>query len=170
MRIIPSADADGTRRQRRPRQAFKSQTTSRRPRVVETPAELTAASAFHGHLGPYLVVGLRMGRAVVREFGAKPFTYQITARTGKRPPNSCLVDGVQLATPCTTGNGGLVVESERAMSIAACRSGETLVVSLRDEVCARIEHECTEENQERFALEIWEMPEDELLQMDRTRP
>ena len=167
VRIVPSADASGTRR---PRQAPRPKKISRRPRMVETPAELAAASAFHGHLGPYLVVGLRIGRAVVREFGAKPFTYQITAFTGKRPPYSCLVDGVQLATPCTTGNGGMVVDSEKTMSIAACMSGERLVVSLRDEIYNRIENECTEENQERFALEIWEMPEDELLELERTRP
>ena len=138
--------------------------------MPDMPAELAAASDFHTHLGPYLVIGLRMGRIVVREFGTKPFSYRVSARTGSRPPYSCLVDGIQLATPCTTGNGGLRVETERTMSITATRSGEELVVSLRNEVYRRIEDECTEENQERFALEIWEMPEHELLEIERPRP
>ena len=56
------------------------------------------------------------------------------------------------------------------MSITATRSGEELVVSLRNEVYRRIEDECTEESQERFALEIWEMPEHELLEIERPRP
>ncbi len=132
--------------------------------MVDMPPELVRATGFHTHLGPYLVVGLRMGRVVTREFGSEPFTYRVSALTGKRPPYSCLVDGIQLATPCTTGNGGLEVEDERTMSIeVASKAGRRLVVSLRNEVFRRIEDECTEENQERFALKIWEMPEDELL-------
>lgn len=138
---------------------------------MNMPSELARASEFHTHLGPYLVVGLRMGRVVTREFGTTPFTYSVSARTGRRPPYSCLVDGVQFSTPCTTGNGGLEVEDEREMSIeATSKTGRRLVVTLREEVYRRIEDECTQENQERFALKIWEMPEDELLAIETPEP
>jgi formylmethanofuran dehydrogenase subunit E len=141
--------------------------TFRRSRSVDMPRELVRAADFHTHLGPYLVVGLRMGRVVTRELGSEPFTYRVRARTGKRPPYSCLVDGIQVATPCTTGNGGLEVEDDRAMSIeVAAETGMRLVVSLRSEIYRSIEDECTEENQERFALRIWEMPENELLSIE----
>lgn len=136
--------------------------------MIDVPPELAEAARFHTHLGPYLVVGLRMGRVLTRELGDRPFSYRVRARTGRRPPYSCLVDGIQLATPCTTGNGCLVVEEERAMSVeAASKAGETLVVSLRDNVFDRIESECTEQNQELFALEIWNMPEQDLLSTER---
>jgi formylmethanofuran dehydrogenase subunit E len=128
------------------------------------PPELEQAGIFHTHVGPYLAIGLRMGRAVTDRLGSKPFSYRITARTGRRPPYSCLVDGVQLATPCTTGNGCLDVADQRTMSIeATAKDGRSLAVALNPGVYRRIETECTEENQELFALEIWEMPEGDLL-------
>ncbi len=128
------------------------------------PPELERAGLFHTHVGPYLVVGLRMGQAVTERLGSEPFSYRITAHTGRTPPYSCLVDGLQLATPCTTGNGGLEVADERTMSIeAVTKDGRALAVALNADVFERIETECTEENQESFALEIWEMPEGDLL-------
>lgn len=136
--------------------------------MVDVPPELAEAARFHTHLGPYLVVGLRMGRVVTREMGDTPFSYRVSARTGRRPPYSCLVDGIQVATPCTTGNGCLVVEEERTMSVeATSKTGDGLVVQLRDDVFQRIENDCTEENQELFAVEIWNMPEEALLTTER---
>ena len=131
---------------------------------MRIPPELEHAGLFHTHVGPYLVVGLRMGRAVTDRLGSEPFSYRIIARTGRTPPYSCLVDGVQLATPCTTGNGCLEVADERTMLIeAAAKDGRSLRVALNADVFERIETECTEDNQESFALEIWEMSEAELL-------
>jgi formylmethanofuran dehydrogenase subunit E len=131
---------------------------------VSLPRELELAGIFHTHVGPYLVVGLRMGRAVTERLGSDPFSYRITARTGRTPPYSCLVDGLQWATPCTTGNGCLEVADERGMSIeAVAKDGRTLTIALRSDVYERIETECTEENQESFAVDIWQMPEGDLL-------
>ena len=128
------------------------------------PPELEQAGIFHTHIGPYLVIGLRMGRAVTDRLGSVPFSYRITARTGRTPPYSCLVDGLQLATPCTTGNGCLDVARERTMSIeAVAKDGRSLSVALNPAIYEKIETECTEENQESFALEIWEMSESDLL-------
>jgi formylmethanofuran dehydrogenase subunit E len=135
---------------------------------VTIPDELKRAAEFHTHLGPFLVVGLRMGRVVTRELGREPFTIRIEANTGRVPPYSCLVDGLQVSTPCTVGNGGLAVTDRRDMSIRAAKDRASLTVRLRKEMWERIENECTEENQEAFACEIWAMPEDTLLLIDRT--
>jgi len=127
------------------------------------PDELRRAAEFHTHLEPFLVVGLRMGRVVTRELGSKPFTIRIRANTGRVPPHSCAVDGLQVSTPCTVGNGGLSVTDTRDMSIEATTADAGLAVQLREDVWRRIEAECTEENQESFACGIWEMPEEDLL-------
>jgi len=135
---------------------------------TKIPEELRRAAEFHTHLGPYLVVGVRMGHVVTRELGNEPFTYRMIARTGRRPPYSCLADGLQTATPCTTGNGGLEVSEERTMSVeATARDGRALVLTLRSAVFDSIENECTEENQESFAMDIWKMPEESLLDVRR---
>lgn len=130
------------------------------------PEELAGAAAFHTHLGPFLVVGLRMGRAVTRTFGSEPFTIKIRAHTGKVPPYSCLVDGIQYATPCTVGNGGVEVTDDRRMAIEARCAGRTLSLRLREDLLESIERDCTEENQEDFACRIWRMPEEDVLETD----
>jgi formylmethanofuran dehydrogenase subunit E len=139
-----------------------------RDHATPLPEELRRAAEFHTHLGPYLVVGVRMGHVITRELGDTPFTYRIIARTGRRPPYSCLADGLQVATPCTTGNGGLEVAEEKTMSVEAmARDGAAVEVSLRREVYESIESDCTHENQESFALDIWNMREDGLLDVRR---
>jgi formylmethanofuran dehydrogenase subunit E len=135
--------------------------------TVDIPDELKRAAEFHTHLGPFLVVGLRMGRVVTREFGAAPFSVRITAHTGRIPPYSCLVDGIQVATQCTIGNGGLDVTDRREMAIEAEKDGNLLRVGLNRDVFDSIETECTEENQETFACDIWTMSEAELLTVER---
>lgn len=134
------------------------------------PPELVEASRFHTHLGPYLVVGLRMGRAVTDRLGNEPFSYTIRAHTGRVPPYSCSVDGIQLATPCTTGNGCIEVTDERLMALEAVRGDTVLRVALRREVYDRIERECSEDDQEEFSLLVWNMPEDELLDITTEGP
>jgi len=130
---------------------------------LSIPDELRGATNFHTHLGPFLVVGLRMGAVVTRELGSEPFSIHIVAHTGRRPPYSCVLDGIQFSTPCTVGNGGLEVGDDRLMTIDAAAHGRRVTAALRDDVFWRIENECTKENQERFACNLWTLPEEELL-------
>ena len=137
--------------------------------MAPLPKELQEAAHFHTHLGPYLVIGLRMGRVVTQELGDTPFSYRITAHTGRVPPYSCSVDGVQLSTPCTTGNGCIEVTDNRLMALEAVRGDDVLRVTLKSEVFDSIENDCSEEDQEEFALRIWEMPDAELFTVSRER-
>lgn len=147
----------------------RTRTVNEEELLNELPRELEEASRFHTHLGPYLVVGLRMGRAVTEELGDEPFSYRIRAHTGRIPPYSCSVDGIQLATPCTTGNGCIEVSEPRLMSLEAFRDDSVLRVTLRREVFDRIENECSEDDQHEFAMWIWNMPTDELLEISMER-
>jgi formylmethanofuran dehydrogenase subunit E len=55
---------------------------------------------FHGHIGPYVVLGYRMGKyAKLRLTEIERITVQID----QRPPISCIIDGLQMATGCTLG-------------------------------------------------------------------
>jgi len=67
------------------------------------------AARFHGHLGPFLVVGVRMGLAAVRGLGLYGLEGKIAVRL--LPPFSCVIDGVQVATHCTVGNRKLIVQN-----------------------------------------------------------
>ena len=127
------------------------------------PEELQRAKAFHSHLGPYLVVGLKMGREVVEKLGQKPFSMTIEVFTGPRPPLSCVVDGLQLATPCTVGNGQISVRDGGRVAIRAVRDGDRLELSLKPEIWQRIRSAEGTDRLETLALELWARPASELL-------
>jgi inosine-uridine nucleoside N-ribohydrolase len=69
---------------------------------------LRRVTAFHGHLGPYVVLGYRMGLLARARTGTGGY-FDITAEPTTRgtPPESCFVDGVQLGSGATTGKGNL---------------------------------------------------------------
>ncbi len=72
------------------------------------------AEEFHGHLGPYLVFGLRMGLLARRRLGFEGhFDLRVTARTGSETPVSCMVDGLQISTGATLGKGNIEVRPPR---------------------------------------------------------
>jgi formylmethanofuran dehydrogenase subunit E len=65
---------------------------------------------FHGHLGPYLILGYRMGMIGLRETGAKKyFGLTIEVHCPAKPPERCLVDGLQYATGATYGKANIRV-------------------------------------------------------------
>jgi hypothetical protein len=65
---------------------------------------------FHGHIGPYAVLGYRIGRRALGLLEAeKYFGMQVTVTAPKRTPYTCLIDGLQVSTGCTTGKGNIAV-------------------------------------------------------------
>jgi hypothetical protein len=102
---------------------------------------LSRIASFHGHLGPYVVLGYRMGLLARKVTGTAGY-FDIEARPSTRgkPPESCFVDGIQLGTGATTGKGNLKVETADAPPFAtfAARGGKPLVIRLRPGVPERI--------------------------------
>ena len=73
---------------------------------------LKSATSFHGHLGPYLVLGLRMGIFAKRTLKSRKLhDMSVTVWTKRSPPESCLLDGIQVSSGCTIGNGNLRVKN-----------------------------------------------------------
>ena len=131
-------------------------------------AELQAAKRFHGHLGPYLVIGMRMGHFISAVFGEEPFSYRIQATVGWKPPPSCVLDGLQITTPCTVGNSMIQIEELGNITATARKDAETLTLQLRPAVRHRIDRETTKNNEESFARELWETPAEELFIIKQT--
>jgi formylmethanofuran dehydrogenase subunit E len=69
------------------------------------PDWLAAAVEFHGHLGPWLAAGLRLGMAGLEAVGAvSHFDAEVRVHGPlARPPQSCLLDGLQVSTGATLG-------------------------------------------------------------------
>lgn len=134
---------------------------------VATPA-LTRIREFHGHVGPYVVLGYRMG-LLAREILESPGYFDLNTRVQSppSPPASCLVDGLQLGSGCTVGKGNLTVtEGARGRAVFETEAGKTATLSLRPEVPEKIQKWIAEEGVERAGLKLLDHPADELFEVE----
>lgn len=66
------------------------------------------AVKFHGHLGPYLVLGLLAGELALKKLRCKKyFGLKVKVWGATKKPKSCLIDGLQLSTGATYGKGNI---------------------------------------------------------------
>lgn len=74
-----------------------------------------AAADFHGHLGPFLVLGVRMGLIGLRKLQTSRGVLELhtTAILKHEVPFSCTIDGIQVVTQCTMGNGRLQIRNAK---------------------------------------------------------
>jgi formylmethanofuran dehydrogenase subunit E len=62
------------------------------------------AEEFHGHGGPFLLLGLRIGILAVEKLGdgyGKKLKAEVHCPL--KTPYSCMIDGIQISTGCTRG-------------------------------------------------------------------
>jgi formylmethanofuran dehydrogenase subunit E len=128
------------------------------------------AVEFHGHGGPFMVIGLMMGLTALDMLDAKGwFGIRCRAMLCWRPPDSCVLDGIQISTGCTTGKHNLEVVELDGVA-AEFKAGEkTLLIKVRDQVLVKIGHELEEEDHEEGPEELidWlkEMPREALFEI-----
>jgi formylmethanofuran dehydrogenase subunit E len=93
------------------------------------PAWLATVVQFHGHLGPAVVAGARMGMIGLRAVEAKGyFDVEVTcAGPLAKPPQACFLDGIQVATGATLGKRTLHwVQADRILvRVTNARTGRT---------------------------------------------
>lgn len=69
---------------------------------------LKEAIKFHGHLGPYLVLGILAGDIALKKLKCKKyFGFDVCVYGANKKPKSCLIDGLQLSTGATYGKGNI---------------------------------------------------------------
>jgi formylmethanofuran dehydrogenase subunit E len=70
--------------------------------------KLDKLNMFHGHVGPFVVVGMRVGEYALERLQARPhFGLEAEVTCAGAPPESCLLDGIQFSTGCTLGKQNL---------------------------------------------------------------
>lgn len=118
----------------------------------------------HGHLGPFMVAGLKMGALALRLLD-HPGYHGIEAEveTGTIPPVSCLIDGIQVASGCTTGKGNLRVRDGGIPRAVFRARGRTLRIQLKD-TWAKEFHGAAEP--EELARRVLYLPEEELFEWE----
>jgi len=110
------------------------------PRIADLNELVAVGTRFHGHLGPYLVAGIRMGLLALELLGSDGyFGIVAESETGSATPLSCLTDGIQLGSGCTTGKGNLrVLDEKTACARFFLDDGRAATIALRPEIDAAI--------------------------------
>ncbi len=95
---------------------------------------LRQAVAFHGHLGPHLVLGLRMGLLAKNLLNGTPFTMRAEIHTQTTPPLSCILDGIQVSSGCTLGKGNITVKEDRTIYGIFLTDSRKIKISVKKEI------------------------------------
>ncbi|MDD4900032.1 MAG: formylmethanofuran dehydrogenase subunit E family protein [Candidatus Omnitrophica bacterium] len=111
--------------------------------MPEKKISLKEAIRFHGHLGPYLVLGILAAEAALKKLKCrKYFGLEVNVFGANEKPKSCLIDGLQLASGATYGKGninkfsGSRIRIEFKKKKASKRLIFSLKEELQDQLCA----------------------------------
>jgi len=102
---------------------------------------LKEAEKFHGHLGPWLVLGLLIGDAALKKLKAeKYFGLEAEVRGVNKKPRSCLVDGLQISSGCTYGKGNIrkIAGDKIRVVLRNLENNKKISVSLKKDLLARL--------------------------------
>jgi len=118
---------------------------------------------FHGHLGPYAVIGYRMGIIANERLGADPFDKQVQVKTGTTPPLSCIIDGIQYSSGCTLGKGNISVEADNdPTAIFKNKQGSSISITLKQGIRLDIDANVTKDNIIDYSKKIFNRSNDDL--------
>ena len=133
------------------------------------------AEKLHGHLGPFLVIGVRMGNVAKRVLNADSEEDNRLRATAKMPlftPFSCVLDGIQATTRCTVGNQKLRIEDSRERNVTVHfelqNLNRALKISVNPEIIETLMNRISEgASNEELAQETASMPETQLFSIEK---
>lgn len=131
---------------------------------------LEAAIKFHGHLGPWLVMGLILGEFGLKKIKAeKYFGLKIDAKLPFRKPVSCFVDGLQLSSGCTLGKRNIRVSNNKnvAVKFTCLKSRKNIILGIDKEILRQLKNLKTHRESEDFAHRIYRKKPEELFKILR---
>ena len=133
--------------------------------VIMLNETLKKIEQFHGHLGPYAVIGYRMGLMANKKLGKDPFSKKAVVFTGTTPPLSCIVDGIQMSSGCTTGKGNLIVKNEGIPKAVFSIDDKQLEIVLRNSIQNEIDTKVTEDNIINYSEKMFDKSDEELFEI-----
>lgn len=114
---------------------------------------LRRAISFHGHVGPFLVVGLRMGLVALRMLEASGwFDLRCSVKLSRSTPDSCVIDGIQFSTGCTMGKCNIEAEEGEGIAADFTKEDKKLSIVLRQELFQEIRANLDEKREEQAII------------------
>lgn len=113
---------------------------------------------FHGHLGPYLVLGLLAGDIALKKLCSKKhFGLDVKVWGAQERPKSCLIDGLQLSTGATYGKGNIEKLHGQHIEIAVIKreSGNRIFLTLKNELAKELGRLTGHKDSEKLAARLY---------------
>jgi len=136
--------------------------------------EIRNAEKLHGHLGPFLVIGVRIGslaKRILNTSTKESNELRVTAKLPFLTPFSCILDGIQATTQCTVGNQKLKVENMQAQIIVHFEqrdSDKALKIHVNPEIVGELKNKYSKgASNEELAWEIASMKESQLFIIEK---
>jgi formylmethanofuran dehydrogenase subunit E len=117
---------------------------------------------FHGHLGPYIVIGYRMGIIANDILGKDPFSKKVIVETDVSPPLSCIIDGIQLSSGCTLGKGNIIVQDKGIPKALFSCNGKHVEIILKSNIQMDIKNNVTNDNMTSYSKKLYLKTDEEL--------
>jgi hypothetical protein len=128
---------------------------------------MKGAVEFHGHLGPFLVLGVRAGLLANSFLGKDCFKMKAIVTTDPHPPNSCFVDGIQFATGCTLGKRNIVLKKGKEISVLFTKEDLKLRLKVKGELLESIDKIKSEDKSRRESMRLLCVPSSELFEIKK---
>lgn len=102
---------------------------------------LDEASRFHGHLGPFLMLGFEagsLGRRLVDAVDSREL--EALVMVPLKTPFSCIIDGVQCSTGCTLGKLNIKAINSRKFEVIVKnrRNGKVVVIKIKHSIIDKL--------------------------------
>jgi formylmethanofuran dehydrogenase subunit E len=141
-----------------------------REKIKQSEVFLSRAVEFHGHLGPYLVLGLKAGLFANQILGKDPMKVIAFIKTKTTPPESCFVDGVQFSTGCTLGKGNISLKEGEGLVVTFQKNNQALTLKLKKAIINEMNSlPDQEEAWENLAKDIYERKAEEIFEIVNNR-
>jgi len=119
---------------------------------------LKEAIKFHGHLGPYLVLGILAGEVALSllKFN-KYFGFDVKVTGMHKKPRSCFIDGLQLSTGATYGKGNIKKIKGNKIKVYFCdlKNKKMAEISFKDDLVNKLDNLKGHNDSETFAKRLY---------------
>jgi formylmethanofuran dehydrogenase subunit E len=132
------------------------------PHNISLKEMIDQGTEFHGHLGPFLVLGIRMGLLALKDLSSSGHkNIEARVKTGTTPPISCLVDGIQISTGCTMGKGNITTEPLGLAEATFIADGNRATFKVRDDILKEMASSA-DDSLEMFAWDLSKRSDEDL--------
>lgn len=119
---------------------------------------LKEAERFHGHVGPYLVLGLLAGESALKRLRCKKyFGLNVKVWGANEKPESCLIDGLQLSTGATYGKGNIEKLNSPGIKIGFFNQAnhKKIILRFKKELIQKLKNAKTHRDSELLARRLY---------------